>query len=133
MDLLVPVRYPLGAHSRRTLTRAIDLAAEADDAHLYVLHVNLVHEGGDVDRAALREAVEREFGPLDDATYHVRDAFLLESAVLQEAIQQDVDCIVIGRDARARWIQRLEYLLDIDVDLEKFLREHLDIRLEVVG
>lgn len=129
---LVPLRYPLQERSVDTLRRALELADEHENAHLYILHVNLIHENEHVEREALVRAVEREFGSLDDATYHVRDAFLLEEAILYEAVQQDADYVVIGKDTRARWRQILTHRLDLDIDLEAFLQHHLNATLVVV-
>lgn len=129
---LVPLRYPLQERSVGTLRRALELADEHENAHLYILHVNLIHENEHVEREALVRAVEREFGSLDDATYHVRDAFLLEEAILYEAVQQDADYVVIGKDTRARWRQILTHRLDLDIDLEAFLQHHLNATLVVV-
>lgn len=132
MRILIPVRYPLREDSVRTLKRAVELAEGNENAHLYILHVNLLHRGEHVERDDLVRAVEREFGTLADASYHVRNAFLLEEAILYEAVQQDVDYVVIGRDTKARWRQILADRLDIDTDLEVFLERHLNATLVVV-
>lgn len=129
---LVPIRYPLRESSVRTLKRAIELGDEYESAHLYILYVNLLHKGEHVEREELVRAVGREFGSLPNASYHVRNAFLLEEAILYEAIQQDVDYVVIGKDTRARWRQILSDRLDIDTDLEVFLQRHLNTKLVVV-
>jgi len=42
--VVVPVRYPLSKHSRRTLERAIEVAREREAA-LTVLHVDLYQNG----------------------------------------------------------------------------------------
>ena len=55
--VVVPVRYPLSRHSRATLDRAIDVAAE-QDADLTVLHVNLYQNDEAVSRTELKNAVE---------------------------------------------------------------------------
>ena len=129
---MVPLRYPLHERGVGTLQRALDLAAEHENAHLYILHVNLLHKNEHVDREALVRAVERAVGSLDNATYHVRNAFLLEEAILYEAVQQDADYVIIGKDTRARWRQILTHRLDMDIDLETFLRHHLNATLVVV-
>ena len=129
---LVPIRYPLQESSVRTLKRAIELAEGYENAHLYILYVNLLHKGEHVEREELVRAVEREFGSLPNASYHVRNAFLLEESILYEAIQQDVDYVVIGKDTTARWRQILSDRLDIDTDLEVFLQRHLSTKLVVV-
>lgn len=127
--VLVPIRFPLEEPGVRTLRRAVDLAADHEDAHQYVVHVNLLHRDERVDRDDLETAVTRAFGPLPNASYHVRNGFLHEEAILYEAVQLDADYVVIGRDTRARWRQLLSDRLDIDGDLEGFLREHPGARL----
>jgi hypothetical protein len=94
--------------------------------------VNLLHKGEHAEREDLVRAVEQEFGSVTSASYHVRDAFLLEETILYEAIQQDVDYVVIGKDTTARWRQILSDRLDIDTDLEVFLQRHLNTKLVVV-
>lgn len=129
---LVPLRYPLEEPGVRTLRQALELAAEHENAQLYILHVNLIHKNEHVERDALVRAVEREFGSLEHASYHVRNAFLLEEAILYEAVQQEADYVVIGADTRARWRQILAHRLDMDIDLEAFLQRHLTATLVVV-
>lgn len=131
--VVVPVRYPLEAASVRTLRRAIETAEDHERAHLYVLHVNLLHSGRHVSRRDLARAVEREVGPLENASYHVRDAFLLEEAILYEAVQQNADYVVVGRDRKASWRRILSERLGLRVDVEAFLAAHLDAKLVVVG
>ena len=129
---MVPLRYPLRERGVGTLQRALKLATEHENAHLYVLHVNLIHNNEHVERKDLVRAVEQKFGSLDNATYHVRRAFLLEEAILYEAVQQDADYVIIGKDTRARWRQVLADRLDVDIDLEAFLQRHLGAKLVVV-
>lgn len=130
--ILVAVSYPLKEQSVRTLQRAIDLADDQGEAALAVLHVNIIHKNEHVTQEALARAVEHEVGPLANATYDVRDAFLLEEAVLYEAVQQKADYVVIGKDTRAWWRRILSHRLGIDVDLEVFLQKHLNATLVVV-
>ena len=130
--LLVPIRVPLTDAGRHTVRHAIEHATSLGGAHLYVLHVNVVHDGDRVSRADLQRSVEAEFGPLEDASYHVRQSFLLEEAILDEAIQQDVDAVIIGRSRRRRLRRILEHRLDLSVDLESFLGQHLEADLVVV-
>lgn len=60
------------------------------------------------------------------------NAFLLEEAILYEAVQQDADYVVIGKKTKARWRQLLTDRLGIDIDLEAFLQHHLNATLLVV-
>lgn len=130
--LLVPIRVPLTDASKQTLRGAMEHASSLDGAHLYVLHVNVVHRDDRVTRADLQQCVEEQFGPLENASYHIRETFLLEEAILDEAYQQDVDAVVIGHPRRSRLRRILENRLDLSVDLESFLEKHLDADLVVV-
>jgi K+-sensing histidine kinase KdpD len=129
--VLVPVRYPLQKRTHCALGRAIEIAEERD-ADLSVLHVNLVHRDEDVSTDDLRHAVESEFGHLAHASYAVVDSFLIEETLLNEATQEGVCCVVLGRTARARWRQLLSRIVSTDVNIERFLREHIDVELVVV-
>lgn len=132
MPILVAIRYPLKEQSIRTLQRAIELAEDQGNANLSILHINALHHNEHVTKQALANAVEREFGSLANATYHVRDAFLLEEAILYESIQQKAKYVVIEEDTRGKWRQILTHRLQIDVDVEAFLREQLNAHLIVV-
>lgn len=132
MPILVAIRYPLKEQSVRTLKRAIELAGDQESAKLFILHINAIHHNEHVTKQALANAVERECGPLANATYHVRDAFLPEEAILYESIQQKAEYVVIEEDTRSKWRQILTYRLQLDVDIEAFLRDHLNAHLIVV-
>lgn len=130
--VLVAIRYPLKEQGVRTLKRAIDLAADQRRADLSILHINVIHRNEHVTQRDLKRAVEQEFGPLTNATYYVRDSFLLEEAILQEATQQKAEYVVIGKDTRAWWRRILTHRLNMDIDLEAFLQRHLNTNLIVV-
>ncbi|WP_306052010.1 universal stress protein [Natronococcus wangiae] len=129
--LLVPIRYPLQKPSAETIAHAIDLADKLDDTHLYILHVNVLHKGKDVDRTQFRRAVHEKVDPPPDTSCHVRDAYLIEKAILKEAAEQDADYVVIGQSMRARWRQLLADHLGVGVDLEAFLDHQLNAELVV--
>jgi len=128
--VIVPVRYPLSEHSRRTLAGAIDVATERD-ADLTVLHVNLHQEGRRVTRTELKRTVQRAFGRLSNARYVVRSGFLVEQTILDEVAAEDADVVVIGRKQVGRWRRTLRSLLG-EPDIEAFLREELDCELITV-
>lgn len=130
--ILVPVRYPLQEENVRTIKKAIEIAEQQGDAELSILHINVIHENEKVTRDDLVRAVKRKFGRLANATYEVRNSFLLEETILYEAVQQKADYVVIGKDRRARWRQILSFVLGTDVHLERFLEEHLNANLVVV-
>mgnify|MGYP000153157167 CR=1 FL=1 len=128
--VVVPVRYPLSAHSRRTLAAAIEEAATRD-AELTVLHVDLYQESGKVTRTDLKRAVERAFGRQSNARYVVRQGFLVEQTILDEVAAEDADVVVIGRKQVSRWRRSLRTLLG-EPDVEAFLADELDCELVTV-
>lgn len=130
--LLVPIRYPLSDPSIETVQRAVDLAEGFDDAHIYVLHVNLMHKSGRVTPNELRTAIERELGVVPNASYNVTKAFLLDEAILNETAQLGADYVVIGHSLRGRLRQLVADRLNLGVDLESVLAEHVDAELVVV-
>ena len=121
--VVVPVRYPPSDHSRATLERAIEVAAD-HDADLTVLHVDLYQSDGDVTRAELKAAVEGAVGRIERARYVVRSGFLVEETILDEVAGENADYVVIGRKQTSRWRQAIRRLLD-DPDVEGFLRREL--------
>lgn len=123
-QVVVPVRYPLSDHSRETLAEAIHLAEE-EDATLTVLHVDLYQNAKRVTRSQLKRAVEEEFGRLSNARYAVRQALLVEEAILEEAAAESADIVVIGKKQASRWREMIRRLID-DPDIEGFLRQELD-------
>ncbi|WP_458205258.1 universal stress protein [Haladaptatus sp. NG-SE-30] len=129
--VLVPVRYPLSNHSRRTLAEALDVAEERD-ADLTVLHVNLYHRGNGTTRTDLKHTVESAFGRLPNARYVVRDGFLVEETILEEIAATRADVVVIGRKQMGRWRRAIRRLVD-DPNIENFLREKVDCELITVG
>jgi len=118
--VVVPVRYPLTAHSAATLREGVRVADERD-ADLRVLHVDLFQQGGDVSRRDLKRAVERRLGSLDRARYAVRRGFLVEETILEEAVAEDADVVVIG----SKQAGRVQTLLS-DPDIDAYLRDQLD-------
>lgn len=129
--VLVPVRYPLSNHSRRTLSEALGVAKERD-ADLTVLHINLYYRGSDATRTDLKRAVESAFGRVTSARYVVRDGFLVEETILEEIAATHADVVVIGRKQMGRWRRAIRRLVD-DPDIENFLREKVDCELITVS
>lgn len=125
MTLVVaPVRYPLGARSRDTLETAIEVARDREAA-MTILHVNLYQNGRTVTRTELKDAVERVFGPLENARYVVRTGFLVEESILEEVAAENADIVVIGHKQASRWRRILRRFTD-DPDIDTYLRTHLD-------
>ncbi len=133
MRVLVPVRYPLTENSRRTVERALELRRRGDEAvDLVFMHVNLFQNEEKATRRELRREIEEMFD-VSDASYSVRKGFLVEEAILEEAATQEADVIVIGRTRSGRLRKALRRLWRNDPDIENFLRENLDVRIEVAG
>ena len=128
--VVVPVRYPLTRHSRSTLASAIEIA-EAEDADLTVLHVNLYQESRRVTRTTLKQAVERSFGRLPRTRYVVRRGFMVEQAILDEIAAEEADIVVIGGKQVSRWRRSLRRILG-DPDIEGFLKRELDCVVKTV-
>ncbi|PSP76343.1 universal stress protein [Halobacteriales archaeon QS_1_68_20] len=128
--VVVPVRYPLSKHSKRTLSAAIDVASE-EGAELTVLHVDLYQRGRTVTRRDLREDVEAELGRLQRARYAIRDGFLVEETILEEVAQEDADVVVIGHRQAGRFRRVLRRVFD-GPDVEKYLRQKLDCEVVTV-
>ena len=129
--VVVPVRYPLTAHSAATLREGVRVADERD-ADLRVLHVDLFQQGGDVSRRDLKRAVERRLGSLDRARYAVRRGFLVEETILEEAVAEDADVVVIGSKQAGRWRRMVQTLLS-DPDIDAYLRDQLDCTVITVN
>ena len=126
--VIVPVRYPLSRHSKRTLERAVAVAEEEEDADLTVFHVNLYQNGRKTTRRDLKAAVERAVGALPRARYVVREGFLVEETILDEVAAEHADVVVIGRKQVGRWRSMVRRLVG-DPDVEAYLREELDCRV----
>lgn len=129
--VVVPVRYPLSKHSKRTLSSAVDLAEERN-AELTVLHVNLYQQGRTVTRQDLRKEIEEEFGRLPRARYAIRDGFLVEETILEEVAEGDADVVVIGHRQAGRWKQMLRRVFD-GPNVDSFLRDKLDCEVVTVS
>lgn len=110
---------------------AVDFANELGGAHLFVLHVNLQHKNASVTRPQLQQHVETTVGSLPDASYHTRDTFFIEDAILDEAAFQEVDYVIIGHSRRKQWRRWLSRRLGTSVDLESILEQKLQAELVV--
>ncbi|RZH67282.1 universal stress protein [Natrinema altunense] len=128
--VVVPVRYPLSKHSRRTLEQAIEIARERDAA-LTILHVDLYQNGKKTTRMDLKSAVERTFGRLENARYVVRTGFLVEESILDEVGAEGADAVVIGTKQASR-LRRLFQRLTDNPDIDRYLRAHLDCEVITV-
>lgn len=132
MKIIVPVRYPLTRNSRRTLERALEMRDENDEAEIVVLHVNLIQERKKASRSDLRHEALSEYSDLRDASFVVRRGFLLEESILDEVASQDADAVVIGSTKAGVLRRTFRRLVGNEPNIEKFLRQNLDITTEVV-
>jgi nucleotide-binding universal stress UspA family protein len=132
MKVLIPVRYPLTPVNERAIRRGLDLVAGHDDPELMIFHLNEIQTDRRIGREKLRNAVESVFDGIE-ASYIVRDGFLVEEAVLEEAIRLEVDLIVLSGERQRRWRRILESVLDIDANPECFIRDKTGIEVEVVA
>ena len=128
--VVVPVRYPLSKHSRRTLERAIEVAREREAA-LTVLHVDLYQNGKKVTRIDLKNAVESSFGRVENARYVVRTGFLVEESILEEVAAEGADAVVIGSKQASR-LRRIFQRFTDNPDIDRYLRNHLDCEVITV-
>lgn len=128
--VVVPVRYPLSAHSAKTLGAALEVAEEREAA-LTVLHVNLYQNGKSVTRTDLKRAVEARFGRLESVRYVVRTGFLVEESILDEVAAEGADVVVIGHKQAGRWRRILRRFTD-NPNIDRYLRDHLDCEVITV-
>lgn len=118
MKLLVPIRYPLTSYSKRTLSRALEIAEERGASEIIVLHVNLLYAGRKVALEALREEVENHFGPIPHAKYITRDGYLCEETILDEILKKKCDAVVMGRNQQSRWSKVLNFFESLEIGEE---------------
>ncbi len=128
--VVVPVRYPLTEHSRRTLEEALAVADEREAA-LTVLHVNLYQRSKSVTRTDLKRAVERAVGRIENVRYVVRTGFLVEESILDEVAGEEADVVVIGHKQAGRWRRLLRRFTD-NPNIDRYLRDHLDCEVITV-
>lgn len=128
--VVVPVRYPLSRHSKRTLQKGLEVA-RTREAALTVLHVNLYQNGRKVTRMDLKSEVEGTFGSLENTRYVVRTGFLVEESILDEVAAEGADVVVVGHKQVGRLRRVFRRLMD-EPDIEGFLRRHLDCEIITV-
>ena len=128
--VVVPVRYPLTSHSKRTLKAALEIA-ERENARLTILHVALFQSGRSVTRQDLREAVRRTCGEVDGTRYVVRQGFLVEETILEEIVNENADVVVVGHRHAGRLRRALRRIVG-QPNVERFLRQELDCEVVTV-
>lgn len=131
MQIMVPIRDPSLRQSRCTLERASELAKEYD-AHLLVLHINLLHHSKKRSTADVRRLVEDVVEDVD-VSYVTRQGFLVEEIILDEVTSSEVDILVVGQSQRRPWRRTLDRLLGTGQDIGLYLQTRLPITVDVVG
>ncbi|ELZ19668.1 hypothetical protein C475_22024 [Halosimplex carlsbadense 2-9-1] len=131
MNVFVPVQYPLTETNKQAIQRGIDLVEDDDVSELLIFHMNEVQTDRRINRQSLRDAVETSFDGLT-ASYVVRDGFVAEEALIEAAIQFDMDYIVLSKYRRDRWKRLLEEVLNLDQDPQQLLHERTGITVEVI-
>lgn len=128
--ILVPIRYPLTDHSSRTLAAAGRLASERAPATVRVLHVNLFQNSADVQTRELTRAISSVLDGVD-ASVIMRQGFLVEKIILEEATYSDADVIVVGTSQKATWRQLLSRVIGNDPAVSSFLHENTTDDVEI--
>lgn len=131
VTILVPIRYPVTAHSAKTLARATDLATEYEEAHIVVVHINLVQHPTAATRQELYQAIKPMMNG-HSIDISIRHGAIVEECILDEAHLRGADIIVIGANQKARWRRYLSRLLGNDPDLHSFLQTHAEADIDVV-
>lgn len=129
--ILVPIRYPIGDESARTLVEAGRLAERRAPATLVALHVNLIQYDEGYRAQELTTAISSVLEDVEAAVV-TRRGFIVEEVILEEADQLDADVIVLGADRRSRWRRLLRRLTGNDPDIGSYLRQHTTSRTDVV-
>lgn len=129
--ILVPIRYPLTAESTRTLQRAAQLADDSDDAYLLALHVNLFQYDTNSTAQEIRRAVWSVVGDHPVAV-SIRQGFLVEEVIREEAVDRQADVIVIGKNQKSPWRRLLSRIAGNHPAIAPYLQNHTDAEIEIV-
>lgn len=129
--VLVPIRDPSTPPSKRTLDHARTLL-ENGSGELLILHVNLYYERDSTRWTDIRRAVSDYLDSVD-ANYVVRRGVSVEDVVLEEAYDNDVDHIVVGKDTRSLWRRTIGRVIDSKPDVASCLDERAFCTVDVVS
>lgn len=129
--ILVPIRYPLTEQSARTLATAGRLARDHAPVDLTVLHVNLHQRGATAQKREITRAVSSTLDGVD-ASVLIRQGYLVEEEILEEATQLDADIVVVGTNQQATWKKILRRTLGNDPEVGDHLRENTTSDTEIV-
>lgn len=128
--ILVPIRYPIGDASARTLVEAGRLAEARSPATLVALHVNLIQYDEGYRAQELTSAISSVLEDVDAAVV-TRRGFIVEEVILEEADQLGAD-VVLGANRRSRWRRLLRRLTGNDPDIGSYLRTNSAADIDVV-
>lgn len=129
--VLVPIRYPIGDESTRTLLEAGRLAEQRAPATLVALHVNLIQYDEGYRSQELAAEISSVLGDVD-ASVVTRRGFLVEEVILEEVDQLGADVVVLGANRRSRWRRLLRRLTGNEPDICSYLRRNATPGVEVV-
>lgn len=130
VKVLVPIRDPATPPSKRTLDRARALLADGG-GELTILHVNLYHECDSTRWTDLKQAVSAYLDDVD-ANYVVRRGVSVDDVILEEAFDNDVDCIVVGKNTHSRWRRTISRIIASKPDIVSSLHERASCTVDVV-
>lgn len=128
--VLVPIRDPSTPPSKRTLDQAKSLVTT--DGELIIVHVCLYHNDDRTRWVDLYQSVSTYLEDID-ASYIVRRGFSVEDAILEEAVGNNVDHIVVGKNAQPGWRQAIQRLFGSKPDIVADLSERASCTVDVVG
>lgn len=129
--VLVPIRSPSTTPSKRTLTRAKSLL-EGRGGELIIVHVNVCHERDSLRWADLNQPVSAYLNDID-ANCVVRQGVSVEDVILEEAIDNDVDLIVIGKNTQPRWRRTINRVIGGKPDIASSLEDRAPCTVDIVG
>lgn len=128
--VLVPIRSPSTTPSKRTLTRAKSLL-ERSGGELIIVHVNVCHQQDSIRWADLYQSVSAYLDDID-ANYVVRQGVSVEDVILEEATDNDVDLIVMGKDTQPRWRRTINRVIGGKSDLASSLKDRAPCTVDIV-
>lgn len=131
ITILAPIRYPLTKASTQTLTFANDLFKSVEKGEIYVLHVNVFQNGDKARRKEIRQAISPLFDECSPSVI-TRSGFLVEETISTEAIELDVDLIIVGKSQKPKWRRLLSTLMGNEPAVESHLREQTDATVKIV-
>lgn len=127
---LVPIRDPSTPPSKRTLDHAKTLLEAG--VELVIVHVNLYHVRDSTRWTDLKRSISPHLGN-HDANYVVRRGSSVEEVILEEAVANDVDIIVVGKNDQPRWLQTINRALGTKRDVATSLHDRASCTVEVIG